>query len=549
MMTVNDIDQFFGRKETLDLLKRRVFDLKEGYRQNLALLGERYIGKSMLLRKFFMDLDDKDIIAVCVGLEGKDLEYFCDQMVGGLLAQYSLLKGLPVHEDNRLFLAGLQNHIPSTVRAVKKIYSHLGHEKKDDCFRELISLPQILAKETQTFCVVVLEEFDSLEAMNISGAFVELGKKIMTQKRCLYLVTSSCPSIAQEILSEKLSLLFGNFEVLRVEPFDLSTSRTYVERCLKGLTMKELLRDFLVDFTGGHPLYLHLLCQEIALLAAVHQQKEIFTPLLCQAVENLLFNPWGMINRHFEIIVKGAVEGRGNLVVPRILIALANGKQKVKEIVQASGLRQGAVSQRLHRLVDAGVVVKSGNLFYIRDKLLRYWVRFVLQKNYKSVQVDPSQKMDGFRSELSVAIDQFKVSSQKNFSSRIIELLSCFENEALHINGRRYKLPLFRDIAPRKISRGAGKKIDALSASCEEGHWFIVLKPDMICENDVQEIMLEAKKFDQRPSRCVIVSLSRLDENARVKALQERMWIWDESELNTLLNVFDQPYILEHTEA
>ncbi len=548
-MTSVDLDRFFGRKETLAILKRRVFDLKEGYRQNLALLGERYIGKTMLMHKFLRELDDRDIVAVCVGLEGKDLEYFCDKLIGGLFAQYSLHKGLPVYEDNRLYLAGLQPHIPSTARAVKKIYSHLKHGKKEDCFRELISLPQVFAKETETFCVLVLDEFDSLEAMNISGAFVELGKKIMTQKRCLYLVTSSCPTLAQEILSEKLSLLFGNFEVLRVEPFDLATSRAYVALCLNGLVMKDLLRDFLVDFTGGHPLYLHLLCQEITLLAAVHQQKEIFTPLLCQAVENLLFNPWGMINRHFEIIVKGAVEGRGNLVVPRILIALANGKQRVKEIVQTTGIRQGAVSQRLHRLVDAGLVMKSGTLFYIRDKLLRYWVRFVLQKTYKSVQADPAQMMSGFRNELAAAVDHFQAASKKDFSSRVIELLSCFENEALHINGRRYKLPLFRDIAQRPISRKAGATINALSASCEDGLWFIVLKPDTICENDVQDILVETRKFAQRPQRCVIVSLSRLDENARVKALQERMWIWDESELNTLLNVFDQPYILEQKES
>ena len=40
-----DLEKFCGRKVILDLLKRRVLGLKEGYRQNVALLGYPYVGK------------------------------------------------------------------------------------------------------------------------------------------------------------------------------------------------------------------------------------------------------------------------------------------------------------------------------------------------------------------------------------------------------------------------------------------------------------------------------------------------------------------------
>ena len=57
-----EIDNFFGRRVQLDLLKKRVIDLKEGYRQNIAFLGSRYIVKSTLLQKFIADIDDNDIV-------------------------------------------------------------------------------------------------------------------------------------------------------------------------------------------------------------------------------------------------------------------------------------------------------------------------------------------------------------------------------------------------------------------------------------------------------------------------------------------------------
>ena len=45
---MNDLDietKFFGRRDILDLLKKRVIDLKAGCRQNVALLGNRHVGK------------------------------------------------------------------------------------------------------------------------------------------------------------------------------------------------------------------------------------------------------------------------------------------------------------------------------------------------------------------------------------------------------------------------------------------------------------------------------------------------------------------------
>jgi hypothetical protein len=64
-------------------------------------------------------------------------------------------------------------------------------------------------------------------------------------------------------------------------------------------------------------------------------------------------------------------------------------------------------------------------------------------------------------------------------------------------------------------------------------------------ESDVNVIMRETKKVGPRMERCLIISLEALDENTRLKALQEKFWIWNEQELNTLLTLFDKPYIVQ----
>ena len=54
----------------------------------------------------------------------------------------------------------------------------------------------------------------------------------------------------------------------------------------------------------------------------------------------------------------------------------------------------------------------------------------------------------------------------------------------------------------------------------------------------------EAKKMGLRPRRCVIVSLSELEDSVKLRALEERMWIWNEPELNSMMSLYDKPYII-----
>jgi len=82
-----------------------------------------------------------------------------------------------------------------------------------------------------------------------------------------------------------------------------------------------------------------------------------------------------------------------------------------------------------------------------------------------------------------------------------------------------------------------------LRASTADSTWVVVMKKDNFAENDVSMISKETKLFDRKPERCLLISLSDLDENAKIKALQERFWVWNEHEVNTLLTLFDKPNI------
>ena len=82
-------------------------------------------------------------------------------------------------------------------------------------------------EEIKKSCVVILDEFDNLEYIGVKNPFLSFGKVIMIQKDTMYIVSSSRNQIFKKILSEKLSLLFGNFEIVRVSGFDTRNARSF----------------------------------------------------------------------------------------------------------------------------------------------------------------------------------------------------------------------------------------------------------------------------------------------------------------------------------
>ncbi|MCA9400296.1 MAG: ATP-binding protein [Candidatus Omnitrophica bacterium] len=535
---------FYGRTETLQTLKRRYLDLKDGYRQNVAIVGNRYAGKSSILYQFIKNLDEDNIAYIYLDIENKDFNYFCHKFIRSLLYSFSKNKQLPPHDDIKLLMQSAQGYIPHTIDVIKRIFRdfHLG--KQNDAYLGLINLPEVFTNESQQFCMLIIDEFQYIEELMGAMAFQELGKKIMVQKRCLYILSSSYQNQANKILSEKLSLLFGNFEIISLEPFNGRESQNFIQSNLKELKIGSQLKSFLTDFTGGYPLYINLICQELINLTAIHQQGEIYLPILTQAVENTIFNRWGVISRHFEIMMNELCSGKANCYMPAILMELAKGTSKIQDISRTLDIKKKYVNQRINHLLSAGIIIRNGHFLYFKDKLFKYWIKFIYQRRLTSEDFMPEKQRRQFKDEFNAAVEHFKNCSRKEFSSRIMEILDCFDNDSIDLEGRKYKMPHFRQFLPCAFNNELGKNIEGIKALTDEHEWLIVVKKENFMESDVNFILSETKKGKKKPARCLIVSLSQLDDQTRLKALQERFWIWNERELTTLFNLFDKPSVI-----
>lgn len=535
---------FYGRKDTLALIRRRVTDLKEGYRQNVALLGSRHVGKSSVLKKFFAELDDRAIVPVYLDLEGRDFYYFVSKLLRSLLYHFVRGRKGGAPDDLSSLLLLVEKDIPQTVSRVRAVTALVEKGRFPEACDLMFALPEFFFQETGLFCVLILDEFQVMEEFGIADIFHRLADKITTQKNCLYIISSSFEEQARRILEEKLTLLFGNFEIVYVWSFDLRQSQEFIAVRMREVKVGLQLKNFLADFTGGSPLYLDILGQELISLSSIYHQQEIYAPLVAQAIENVVFSRWGALSRHFELLINRVTVGKQNRLVSDLIMALADGHYRIKDLIEALNVKPTHVTQRLNYLIDEDMVERNGNHFHLKDKLFRYWVKYVFSRRLRSIEMEPGRLKKDFKEEISRVISEFHATCRKDLSTRVTELLHCFDNDQLDLQGRRYNLPLFKDVQSLKIRQRAGNFSDVLKAETDEGTWLLVLRKDPVAETDISALTQEAREMGLKPRRCVIVSLSEIDDSVKVRALEERMWVWNELELNMLMNLFDKPYIV-----
>ena len=121
----------------------------------------------------------------------------------------------------------------------------------------------------------------------------------MVQKDTMYLLASSSFSASRKILAEKLSLLFGNFERVYLEPFDFETSFQFIQRKLSPIGISENLKNFLVAFTDGHPFFLQTITGTLRERALAKSENELSRVTIAEVFLKVLYESQGILNQYF----------------------------------------------------------------------------------------------------------------------------------------------------------------------------------------------------------------------------------------------------------
>jgi len=443
---------FFGRTEQLNVLKERIKSFSSGFRQNIAILGRPLIGKTFLVHNFLSCLTAEQIIPVYVEAQDEPFDFFAQRFMGSLL--YQFLKNKDVNskkDDLKTLIKNSRKLLPKTINEIEKLEDFLNKKDFDAAYDILLNLPRLVEVDSGSKCAVILEEFDRLAGYRLKQPFLILGRKIMEQRNTFYLLVSSSIKQSRQILSEDLQLLFGNFEVLELKEFDFATSKNFLLSKLESYGIADKHLRFLIGFTEGHPFYLSAISSKLKELLLKSGKQKVTTSLLEQTIGEVLFNLHGQLNQHFTNIIYRHCSSKNGVDILSVLVSISEGNHKLQSLTSISSNSHKELSSTICDLENKGLIEKVGVFNRIADLPLRFWLKSVYYKRRIDFAQDPLLLEKTFIVDIKKISSEFEKESSKDLYEKITDLLKTFKDEIVEIDHKRYRLPIFSDVATRII--------------------------------------------------------------------------------------------------
>ena len=524
---------YLERKTYSEAIEKRIRALKDGYRQNIAVIGDELVGKTTIIFDILRKFCDNHLILTYLEVRPETLEIFSRRFIAVLLYNFLANSGIPLKEDIDFLLGKSEKYIPETTKKIKSILAELQKRKKNNIFTELLSLSESIYQETGKSCVIIFDEFHNFQDIGVKNFYSDWSKLLILQKNTMYILVSSLKFKAKQILSKDLALLFGNFEILTVEPLDTRESERYIELKTGGLIIEEGLKNFIVHFANGYPFYLKIMTEAMLKADAGN---------LTEVIENIIFDHSGILNQRFSNYLKRFFDSGRSRDYISILYLISSGHNKIKEIALLMRRPKKELDPRINYLLEIDAITRSGDFLKINDRVFAFWLKFVYQEKLNSLTFDAKNQKDQFRNHIEGVLEEFLKCAQKPIVERIEELLRSFDDDMMQLEKKKLRLTHFREIKPLEFNKGNLKL--GLIGRATDSLWIIGFKLDSVSEEDVAQFSGECKKFRHKPQKKIIITLNDIDANAKLRALEDKIWIWDVNSLNEIMDLFSKPRVI-----
>jgi DNA-binding Lrp family transcriptional regulator len=524
---------FFAREDIFADLVKSAHSIKQGYRQNIALIGSGLIGKSSILLHFLNSLsNDQEIMPVYLDISQASFKEFALSFINSLF-YHAMKRHIKAEEmpDAETLIKNAQKIFPQSHDMSSRVLFFIDSGKYDEAFSLIWDIPALITSESGCFTVLVVDEFNRLSSFPVKKPYRVLGQKIMVQKKTLFVLSSSTAVTAKKILSEKLSLLFGGFKIIDIGPFSTKEALKFISEKVKAATVPKPMSDFIAVFTGGHPFYLNAITTKISFAFAYGAEK-ITTKRLSAILAELLFHPSGVINQFFQNVLSLIHQEMPDANILNMLKSLLK-TGSFAEIQSRNTVSATELSLLVNNLLECGFIEKSGSLYAITDPLFRIWIEVKFKSRNLCFDFIPSQEFNDYAKEVELRIASFRAEQGKSLNNKLIELISCFDNNRFFIDERVRLLPKVERITSKILCRHS-----ILSAEGGKKKCFFIVARKRVNEEYVSELYDRIKAIKTKRPRIVLITLFGIEPAAKVSAKQKSFLIWNRDDTVRLFNFY-----------
>ncbi len=539
---------FFVRDPIRTCIQKRIEALQKGYRQNVGLIGPAGLGKTFVLSSIFHSLTAQaGFIPIYISAQAIDIDQLIDRWLGAMLTGMFLSQNVKPLSTFQSLLAAADPIIPNTVEKIRHLKKMMRHQKPPALLKELFALTSVLSAETGKKIVLILDEFQALENLPVPDPFLILGKEIMVEKNTLYLVASSTPAKASEIFRDKLSLLFGNFEVIHLRPLNFSETIVFLQGRLPGKKFSDDQVRLLMRMTDGSPVYLELLSDQLVSRVQRHAGGESSDSVTIQDADLIevfcqeLICENGRIAQIFEKRLEICHRlAKDTAPYLKALLAVSHGRKKVLGIATFIEKKILETKKILQRLVQEDLIAKRGAFYTLEDPLFRIWLTQIYQRKNHLYTPDDSKVRQDFEEMLRRQLEKIGDEDSIDITARVEALFKEFRNDVLEVDQKKILCPQFSELA-FKPTNG---RVFPLFARNAKTRWLCQIARQTVMEEDVSSFLEELKRIRKNVQKKIMITLGGIEQNAKLMAQEAEIQLWDLQSFNALLDLYDQPKMI-----
>lgn len=384
-----------NRKKECDYLLERLRAKKINY--NIAVLGHRRIGKTSILLKIKSQLDrDPDFVTVYFDVMHNMAEpkIFLSRLGKAIFDAYvaklntsakvnaKTSKSLEIFSRIKDALTSKKiKNVSASVGTDGTITSSVEFGSKmpdySSSFLSVLQTPGAFADKSGLKFVIILDEFQDLGKLDrypglkdIFGLF----RSIIQQRgnNVSFVISGSRVHMLEDVLGGGRSSLFSHFQILKIDEMDEENSVRLFNSYLKarGIRPNDAVSKKAFDVVGGQPFYL------MALADKWHPKSSIE-----DEYKDSLTSPLGPLKLYVEYLLSenlGQVQS-GPISITILQVLASVGGCTVSELARAIDVPLTKLPRYLAPLSDADLVIKKDGKYYIRDRMIRDYLKFQLE--------------------------------------------------------------------------------------------------------------------------------------------------------------------------
>jgi len=334
--------------------------------QSVVLVAPRRFGKTSVILEILRRLKRKSVYSIYIDFFSTPTkEILAEKITESVLQNKKLHIMFYKFKDN---IGELLKHVEfkRTVEDFNFILSFADvHKDPDKLLLSSIDFIDKFSVKNNKKMVCAFDEFGDLKKLDGSEIVKLFRSKIQLQKNAAYIFSGRYESVINDLFICSHSPFYRFARVIKLRSIAENPFKKYLINVFSNLGIKinDDSLDFILNFTGGHPYYTQLICQQIEL--GFSSKNPILKSQIVDFIESAM---WVEIN-YIEKLWEELTRSKENIPV---LLALAKSQRGLYSEIETKKIN---VARALKRLQVSGIVEKIDKYYQITDPLFLYWIK------------------------------------------------------------------------------------------------------------------------------------------------------------------------------